>query len=66
MQCAPDPRARALPRILTRSAPAWRSCAETGAQPAESERRPATAISSRPAPANRRNLQDVIRRLMSR
>jgi hypothetical protein len=36
------------------------------AQPAESERRPATAISSRPAPANRRNLQDVIRRLMSR
>jgi hypothetical protein len=41
------------------------------AQPAENERRPATAarphaISSRPAPANRRNLQDVMRRLMSR
>jgi hypothetical protein len=41
------------------------------AQPAENERRPATAprlyaISSRPAPNNRRNLQDVIRRLMSR
>jgi hypothetical protein len=39
------------------------------AQPAENERRPATgarphAISSRPAPANRRNLQEVIRRLM--
>jgi hypothetical protein len=41
------------------------------AQPAENERRPATAprpyaISSPPAPNNRRNLQNVIRRLMSR
>jgi hypothetical protein len=44
---------------------------ERAQAPAESERRPAPAprpysVGSRPAPANKRNLQAVIRRLMSR